>query len=152
MPGGSEHGNVLSQGSGGWKPQITVWTGPCPAETWGGRVSSPPSSFWQWPCILVPVTASPRPSSCGLLPAPVSSSKDTVVLAPGPPQRHHVFQDSTSNSGHVHLSFCGGGAPFRVTGGMNLDLGQVTVSGTICFSASVDGFHRGPLTFEVRVK
>lgn len=109
MPGGSEHGNVLSQGSGGRKPQITVWTGPCPAETWGGRVSSPPSSFWQWPCILVPVTASPRPSSRGLLPAPVSSSKDTVVLAPGPPQRHHVFQDSTSNSGHVHLSFCGGG-------------------------------------------
>lgn len=54
---------------------------------------------------------------------------------------------------HVQLTYLFvGGAPFRVTGGMNLDLGQVTISGTICFSASVDDMHLGPLTFEVRVK
>lgn len=88
-----------------------------------------------------PLFLPPRTQSCWLRAHP----NDLTPTASRLP-RLHVQLRSRS------LIFLWGGAPFRVTGGMNLDLGQVTISGTICFSASVDGFHLGPLTFEVRVK
>lgn len=58
-------------------------------------------------CISTAIFTWPPPRPCFFLQGHSRAGSGPTLMTS--PQRHHVFQDSTSNSGHVHLSFCGGG-------------------------------------------